>query len=271
VTALFLAACLAGCAAWVASGASAAELRLRRLTGVQPRGARLGAGFGAVAVLVVAGGVVLSLFLRSAVPMLAAPVLAYALRRWRSVVGRAAAAERNRAAVAEVCAAFGAELRASRQPVDALIRAAAGGGAAAVIARAHAAAASGGDIVVALRADAEQPGAEALRRLAACWRVAHGRGAGLAAAVDRVVGALHSEQEHRRDVAAELAGARATARILAALPVIGLLMGIGLGADPVHVLLRTPYGVGCLVAGVALVGAGLLWTERIARTAEQAG
>jgi len=224
---------------------------------------------GLLLTVAVAGGAVLALTLRSPVPVLAAPLVGYGLRRWRRVVARSAAAAGNRAAVVELCAALAAELRAGRPPVDALTRAAVGGRRA-VAGRALAAAGRGGDLVTALRADAEQPGAEALRRLAACWQVAHGRGAGLATAVERLGDGLRSEQEHRRDVAAELAGARATARILAVLPLVGLLMGAGFGARPLDVLLRSPHGVACLLAGAVLVAAGLLWTERISRAAETA-
>jgi tight adherence protein B len=43
---------------------------------------------------------------------------------------------------------------------------------------------------------------------------------------------------------------------------------MGLGANPVPILLGTPYGLGCLLLGCLLDGAGLVWTERLARTAE---
>jgi tight adherence protein B len=276
VTALLVAAGLAGWSTWVATSAGPAELRIRGLhRSPWSAPARRIPPTALVTGLLVLG-VALTLWLRSVVPVLAVPAVAYGLRRWRAAAAERAAATRNRAAVTELCAAFCAELRAGRHPGAALVRAAGDGLAGSAIpqtsiaARSVAAAGVGGDVAAALAADAEQPGAEALRRLAACWRVAHTRGAGLAAAVERLVGSLRSEQQHRQEVAAELAGARATARILAALPAVGLLMGTGLGAQPLEVLLRTSYGSACLIAGVGLVGAGLLWTERIARAAERA-
>ena len=74
---------------------------------------------------------------------------------------------------------------------------------------------------------------------------------------------LRAEQAQRRAVQAELAGPRATAGMLAILPLAGLVLAAGLGADPLHVLLETPVGWVCLVAGLGLDGLGLLWTGRL--------
>jgi tight adherence protein B len=41
-------------------------------------------------------------------------------------------------------------------------------------------------------------------------------------------------------------------------------MGSGAGSDPWGFLLGTPVGGGCLVAGLALLGLGLWWIERLA-------
>ena len=68
----------------------------------------------------------------------------------------------------------------------------------------------------------------------------------------------------------QLAGPRATAALLGALPAVGVLLGTGLGAAPLDVLLRTSWGLGCLVLGSLLTIAGVAWTERIARAAEEA-
>ena len=71
----------------------------------------------------------------------------------------------------------------------------------------------------------------------------------------------------RRAVEAELAGPRATAGLLAVLPLGGLLLAAGLGADPVHQLLHTPLGAACAVLGVGLDLLGLAWTARLVRRA----
>ncbi|MFD3498819.1 type II secretion system F family protein [Streptomyces sp. NPDC058678] len=131
-----------------------------------------------------------------------------------------------------------------------------------------AAARFGGDVPAALAGAAREPGAEGLLGLAACWRVAVDQGAGLAAGLDRLEGALRAERDQRADLRAQLAGARSTAVMLAGLPVLGLALGTALGADPLHVLLHTGAGVGCLLVGGLLDGLGMWWATRIVRSAE---
>ncbi len=63
--------------------------------------------------------------------------------------------------------------------------------------------------------------------------------------------------------AAGLAGPRATARVLALLPVFGLALGQGIGADPIRVLLAPGMGSVLLVTGTALAAAGVVWSEHI--------
>ncbi|MFC5657966.1 type II secretion system F family protein, partial [Streptomyces nogalater] len=131
-----------------------------------------------------------------------------------------------------------------------------------------AAARFGGDVPGALAVAARQPGAEGLLGLAACWRVAVDQGAGLAAGLDRLDGALRAERDGRADLRAQLAGARATAVLLAVLPVLGLLLGTAMGADPLRVLLHTGAGLGCLSVGAVFEAAGMWWAMRIVRGAE---
>jgi tight adherence protein B len=100
--------------------------------------------------------------------------------------------------------------------------------------------------------------------------VAVDQGAGLADGLDRLEGALRAERDQRADLRAQLAGPRSTAVMLAGLPVLGLLLGAALGADPLHVLLHTGAGLGCLAAGAVLEGAGLWWALRVVKGAEAA-
>lgn len=188
---------------------------------------------------------------------------------------RRAARDQRRAAVIELCAAMVAELRAGRLPVEALLRAAqevpSGTSRPSVAPHAVSAARSGLDLVAALRADAAAPGAEGLRGLVACLQVSGDTGAGLALAVARLVAALRAEQERRRRIAAELAAPQATARLLAALPILGLALGHAMGADPLRVLTGTGWGRLVVVVGIALDGAGFLWVRALAARAERAG
>ncbi|MEU0202012.1 MULTISPECIES: type II secretion system F family protein [unclassified Streptomyces] len=193
------------------------------------------------------------------------------LRRVRRAARARRDRERRADAVIALCGALAGEVRAGRQPGEALLRAVRDcGGLADAQATVLAAARFGGDVPDALATAARQPGAEGLRGLAACWRVAVDQGAGLAAGLDRLAAALRAERDQRCDLRAQLAGARATAVMLAGLPALGLLIGGALGADPLHVLLHTPAGLGCLVAGAVLEGVGVWWVLRIVRGAEAA-
>ncbi len=229
---------LAGLAGWCLCGEPLAVARLRRLPesrAVSPRALR--------------------------------PARSSALpdRRWNDPNGRREAA-RRRAAVIELCSALGAELRSGATARDALM--AASRDVPGVDHLAAVAAAPHGDVAQALRATAERNGSAGLRRLAACWQVSERSGSGLAPSVSRLATTLRDEEQVRREVAAQLAGPRATAVLLALLPLFGLAMGNALGANPLAVLVGTPVGRACLVLGLLLEAAGLLWTARITRRAE---
>jgi tight adherence protein B len=57
--------------------------------------------------------------------------------------------------------------------------------------------------------------------------------------------------------------------MLGFLPVIGLLIGSSLGADPLTWLTRTPAGLLCLAAGIGFTALGMAWTGSIARNVER--
>lgn len=173
---------------------------------------------------------------------------------------------------ARVVVALADELRAGRSPPQALaVVAESGGPLAGSLAVAARATGLGGDTEVALRdvAAAAPAGAE-LHRLAAAWQLSRTSGCSLADVLDAVAGDARDRRQRRRLVAGLLSGPRATAGLLAALPVLGVLMGSALGADPVRVLTSTGPGQLALAAGVGLDIAGVLWTERLVRGAEPA-
>ncbi|MFH7595946.1 type II secretion system F family protein [Streptomyces racemochromogenes] len=223
------------------------------------------AGLAAGALVAVLGG--------SVIPLVLGAVSVPLLRRWLRVRERERVRAARAAGVLELCGAVVGELRAGAQPGQALTaairRTAAGpGGPGPAEAAVLAAAAFGGDVARALHEAAREPGAEGLAGMAACWRVSVDGGAGLAAGLDRLEGALRAERDRKESLRAQLAGARSTTVVLALLPLVGLLMGTGLGADPLKVLLHSPVGWGCLAAGAVLEVLGLLWCRRIVRTGE---
>lgn len=175
-------------------------------------------------------------------------------------------AERNAALMAQVCDLVAAELAAGRPPDSALREAA--------VTWAHLrpvadAGRLGGDVPRALREAAELPGAGGLRLLAAAWVVSARTGGSLVTSTRRVADAVRRDEATRRLVAGELASARATARLVAALPVAALLMGSGAGADPWRFLVTTTPGLGCLGSGLAVGFCGLWWIELIAADVER--
>lgn len=182
--------------------------------------------------------------------------------------GRRRTAAQVRRRVVDLCDGLGAELAAGQTPAGALERAAAEWP---LVAPAARAALTGGDVVLALRTLAATPGADALRLVAAAWQVAHRTGHGLADTLDRVAADLRAAERTRRVVAGELASARATARLLAGLPVLALAMAAGAGADPLRFLVGHPAGLACLVGGLASGYAGLAWIEALARGVERHG
>lgn len=214
-------------------------------------------------------GLVVALLGASPVPLAAGVAGVPLLGRLRRAAAERRERERRADAVIGLCGALAGEVRAGRQPGEALLCAARDlGGLGAAQSGVLAAARFGGDVPGALTDAARQPGADGLLGLAACWRVAVDRGAGLAAGLDRLEGALRAERDQRADLRAQLAGARSTALMLAGLPSLGLLLGTVLGADPLRVLLHTGSGLGCLLLGGVLEVAGLWWAMRIVRGAE---
>jgi tight adherence protein B len=103
--------------------------------------------------------------------------------------------------------------------------------------------------------------------VAVAWRVAQTVGAPLAPSLRQFAGALRSAAEVRDDVAVALADPRATARLVAWLPAVAIVLGLALGFDVAAVLVH-PVGIGCAVAGAALMLAARLWTARLVARAE---
>jgi len=179
---------------------------------------------------------------------------------------RQAAERREKLRAGEACVVLAGELRAGRAPADALEAAArlAEGPTRQVLLAAAAAGRLGGDVPVALSHGASASAApELLRGLSACWRVCSQAGSGLAAAVDRLADAVVARHEQDRAVETALAGPRATALVLAVLPLGGVGLAAALGARPWHVLFGTPAGFVCLFVGCALDVLGLWWTNQL--------
>jgi tight adherence protein B len=128
------------------------------------------------------------------------------------------------------------------------------------------AAVSGADIVGALDA-VRHPGLVAVfGRLATIWRL-NDAGVPLAELLDSLEAELRAHRRATERAAAHLAAASATARLLAGLPLVGLVLGFALGVNPLGILLHTVAGGVCAVLAMLLQVGGTVWTERLARSA----
>jgi len=102
-------------------------------------------------------------------------------------------------------------------------------------------------------------------RVAAAVRVAETSGAPLADVLERLENHLRAVDRARATAAAQAAGARVSALLLAAMPLAGVGLGGVIGVDPAPVLFRTRLGAACLLGAVSLQLAGLAWATRLAR------
>lgn len=107
------------------------------------------------------------------------------------------------------------------------------------------------------------PGSAALARLAVGWRLTAKYGVALAPMVDSLASELAEQLAADAQRAGQVAGPRTSGYVMAALPLLGLALGSGMGAEPIRVLLDSPVGNILLLVGVTLICSGLLWAARI--------
>ncbi|OBI46634.1 type II secretion system F family protein [Mycobacterium colombiense] len=184
-------------------------------------------------------------------------------RRRRSI--RRAAAEGD--ALQSALEVLVGELRAGSHPVRAFGVAADDtvGAVAASLRSVAARARLGADVAAGLAAAARDSALPAhWERLALCWRLASDNGLGIATLMRAAQRDIAERQRFSARVSSSMAGARATATILAALPALGVLLGQLIGARPLGFLLGGHAGGWLLLVGSALACVGLLWADRIA-------
>lgn len=237
----------------------------RRL--MAPRSGRRTAAFGARPLAWVAGcGVVAAALVLPLPTMLAVIVLgATTALRFRRRHRAWRGAQEDRALETALDVLVG-ELRVGAHPVQAFGVAAeeaggtVGGSLRAVAARAR----LGADVAAGLRASARASARSAhWERLAVSWQLASEHGLAIAILMRSAQRDIAERQRFSARVTSGMAGARATAAILAGLPVLGVAMGQLIGARPVGFLLGTHAGGWLLLVGVALTCAGLWWSDRI--------
>jgi tight adherence protein B len=258
------------CAALAASiGCLPPAAAARRFTVLWPVSAIRGRRIAWTAAPAVLGGLA-GLLLAGPGGALAGALVAFTVRRRQARHRAAGDAATAAAQLADAVSRITEELRAGSHPAAALAGVRADGPLARDILDPAAAAARLGDnVAAALRRGAlgRQGIAPDVERIAVAWSLAERHGIPLA----ELLGSAHHDIRWRvrfgATVRAQLAGPRATAHVLTALPLLGLGLGQLVGADPIAVLRSGVLGQLLLVIGVTLVAAGSAWSERILRSA----
>lgn len=172
--------------------------------------------------------------------------------------------ERARLAVAEAASVLAANLRVGMVPAQALAVAAVS---CPVLEEGRVTMSMGGDVPALWHRRAVVEGCGGLRELARAWQVSAVSGASLTGTLEGVAAGLAADQSLRSVVGSELAAPRATGKLMAALPALGLGMGYLIGGKPLGWLAGGLAGWACLVLGVGFACAGVLWIENLARQA----
>jgi tight adherence protein B len=132
-----------------------------------------------------------------------------------------------------------------------------------LVSRLAANAAQGAPLEPVWRREAQVRGSPALLAVAEGWGLTERHGAPLVDVLDVTVGALRDSARTDAAVEAALAAPRATARLLGALPLGGLVLGELVGVHPLSVLAGTAAGRVVGAAGLGCTFAGRVWMRRL--------
>ncbi|MEH0147414.1 hypothetical protein V6D40_07050 [Corynebacterium sp. Q4381] len=106
-----------------------------------------------------------------------------------------------------------------------------------------------------------------LQRVTALWALSTTRGVPVAGLLATARDEIDHQLRHRAATTAALSGPKTTAVVLSLLPLAGIGMGAAMGAQPVALLTSPGIGSVLLVAGTALVSAGVVTSGEIIRRA----
>ncbi len=113
----------------------------------------------------------------------------------------------------------------------------------------------------------ERDEAQSWRVLGCAWSLAERSGAPLAKCLHDIAGSFRDIGEAEREVEVALTSPAATAKLVMALPLVGLGLGLLMGFDTLRVLTTNPLGIICLLSGVALLALGYVWNQKLVRRA----
>jgi tight adherence protein B len=241
----------------IAPGAPRRRLLPRGVTPRPPRSVLVMAGLAVVAALA---------FVVPVTVVAAFTILALTLgaRQRRAALSARRSAEST--ALQGALAVLVGELRVGAHPITAFEAAASevDGPVASSLSAVAARARLGADVGAGLSAVAERSTLPMQwERLSVCWQLAQAHGLAIATLMHTAHRDIVERDRYASRVRAGMAGARATAVILAGLPLLGVGLGELIGADPVRFLLAGGLGGWLLVIGVTLACCGLTWSDRI--------
>ena len=107
--------------------------------------------------------------------------------------------------------------------------------------------------------------------VAVAWSVATSVGAPLADTLRGIAASMRDAQEAADEVRVALAEPAATAKLMGWLPLVAVALGAVLGFDTIGVLIGSPFGIACLVGGVALTVLARRWNAHFVRKAADEG
>ncbi len=107
--------------------------------------------------------------------------------------------------------------------------------------------------------------------LIAVCRLTHHTGASAARILENCAAALSESSDALGERRIALAGPRSAVKMLAAMPLFGMLLGSFFGGNPVTFLVSTMIGRCCLALALICEVTGIVWMRRLVRKAEQWG
>ncbi len=215
--------------------------------------------------VVAAGAVLAAVVLPLGVVLAATVVAVTAVLRARRRTRRRRMEHESRALETALDVLVG-ELRAGAHPVAAVEAAASDtdGPVSASLRGVVARALLGADVPAGLRSVCASSALPAhWERLAVCWEFAQVHGLTMATLLRAAQRDIVERSRFAARAHAGMAGARATAAVLAGLPIVGAALGHAIGADPIGFLFSRGPGGWLLFVGVTLACCGLLWSDRI--------
>lgn len=88
-------------------------------------------------------------------------------------------------------------------------------------------------------------------------------GAGVGSVIENLTSDVLQSRNEQAEIQAELAASKATIAVLAGLPILGIVMGGIMGANPIGWLIANRFGYLCLGLAALLELAGLVWIRRL--------